>query len=840
MSWKNLSIFKKIGFAPGIVLIFLVAIGSQSFIGVSSILDDSREVIYGNRLDGVMAQKEVDHLKWANRVTQLLRGEDASNLKIQTDHTRCSLGKWLYGDERKKAEYVVPELISLFKKIESPHRQMHESAEKIKMTIKADHNDLDLELSKFLTNHTNWVAALGKTIAEEAGGIYVYQNQLKASTEQAMSQIKAIDDRTELTLAQRKSLAYESLKSLRYGKKEEGYFFILDDKATMLMHPYKPSMEGKNQTRTSDKRGDLFFNDMVELAKSEGSGFVTYYWNLPKSKNIAPKISFVQIYKPWNWIIATGIYIDHTNAHLMDRVETFAAGIPFSTGLKLDHTKCALGRYLASEHTLKIADEFSIFKETLDSLVGPHRKIHILAKDIEDAINRLDMPEAIKLYQNDVQALLAKIERSLTLTIEAEKALKETKVEAEAIFAKETLPMLEQVGQTLNEIRSTARKHIITDAAILNGATSLRTRVALFSTIAVAIGICLIFLIATSISQPLKRSIAFAKTVASGDLTQRIDIDQKDEVGELCKAMNGMSGNLNQMFADVNRSVDTLTSSATELSAASEQISINSRHTAEKSNSVSGSADKMNDKMSSVAAASEQTTANIQMIVSAVEEMSSTINEISQNTSRGRRTTAEAVGDARQVSEKVDKLGMAATEISKITNTISDISEQTNLLALNATIEAARAGEAGKGFAVVASEIKALARQTAEATQEIGSKINGVRVTTDESIQAIESIVSVINDIDAIVTSVAVAMEEQSSGTQEISKNVNRAASGLEEMNQHVGQTAAIASSVNRDINDVSQATDEMKAGSSQIMDSAEALSKMAANLNSMVGRFTI
>ncbi len=330
-----------------------------------------------------------------------------------------------------------------------------------------------------------------------------------------------------------------------------------------------------------------------------------------------------------------------------------------------------------------------------------------------------------------------------------------------------------------------------------------------------------------------------ANRIAQGDLTIQFNADNKQVTGVYAN-MKHMTENLSNMLTEITGGVQTLTSSSTELSAISEQMSSNASQTSERSNNVATAAEEMTTNMSSVAAATEQTTANIQMIVAATEEMSATINEIAANTAKGSQTTAHAVAAAEAVSEKVNALGLAASEISKVTETISDISEQTNLLALNATIEAARAGDAGKGFAVVASEIKELAKQTAKATEEIGSRIGDVQATTRESVSAIQSIVQVIDEINTIVTSVATAIEEQSATTEEISSNVSQAAAGVQEVNLNVNQTSGVAGEVTQDIHRVSQASDDIKEGSHQVSTSATELSALAENLNQMVARFRL
>ena len=330
-----------------------------------------------------------------------------------------------------------------------------------------------------------------------------------------------------------------------------------------------------------------------------------------------------------------------------------------------------------------------------------------------------------------------------------------------------------------------------------------------------------------------------ADSIAQGDLSIEFET-QKGNISGVYKNMRQMTENLKRMFTDITGGVQTLTSSSTELSAISDQMASGAQQSSEKAASVSAAAEEMATSMNSVAAATEQTTASLQVIVSAAEEMSATINEIAGNMAKGSETTSNAVTKAEHISRKVDELGKAASEINNVTETIADISAQTNLLALNATIEAARAGEAGKGFAVVAGEIKALAQQTAEATQQIGSRIGGVQDTTQESVTAIRDIVEIINEINGIVTTVATAVEEQSATTQEISNNVSQAAEGVNEVNENVNQTSAVAAEVTEDVHKVSQAADEMKTGSLQVNESAGELSKLAESLNEMVSRFKL
>lgn len=494
------------------------------------------------------------------------------------------------------------------------------------------------------------------------------------------------------------------------------------------------------------------------------------------------------------------------------------------------------------------ANTFKILKMMKDlSVAKTPGTVEQLAKEVEGLIP--EIMDALSLLKERFLGDTSKINGLEKLFVDwkpiRDKVIKMRLLQVTAnpkeITVKEGAPHLAKLTAVLSNVQKFAdEKAVAFNAnAEAQAAFSNKILIGLF-TLATLLGVVMAFVVTIGITTPMKEAVRIAENVASGDLTQKSAINRNDEIGSLIKSLNRMTGNLKEMFSDVMTATQTLTVSSGELSAVSEQISTNAEHTAENSNSVASAAEEMSTNMNSVAAATEQTTANIQMIVAASEEMTATINEIANNTAKGSETTALAVEKASRVSIKMDALGKAAQEINQVTDTIADISEQTNLLALNATIEAARAGEAGKGFAVVAGEIKALAQQTADATNDISSKIAGVQTTTRESVGAIESIVEVISEINSVVITVATAIEEQSATTLEISNNVSQAALGVQEVNENVNQTSVVAGEVTKNITNVSQSADEVNTGSRQIRSSAAKLSDLADNLTDMVGQFKI
>ncbi len=375
--------------------------------------------------------------------------------------------------------------------------------------------------------------------------------------------------------------------------------------------------------------------------------------------------------------------------------------------------------------------------------------------------------------------------------------------------------------------------------------TKVYSLVTLVTVVGIALTAIFVFggiFLANQLARPVIRATNMIKDIAEGegDLTKRLNIVSKDELGDLAKWFNLFIEKLQEMIKQLGESAQYIGSSSSSLSQISDSLLGSSNETSQRATNVATASEEMSTNLNNVAAAMEESSTNANMVAAAAEEMSATINEIAESAEKARGVSHEAVTNAEEASASMEELGTAADKIGKVTETITEISEQTNLLALNATIEAARAGEAGKGFAVVANEIKELAKQTAEATLDIKTLIEDVQKTTDTTGRGINRITEVISGVNDTVGSIATAVEEQTVTTREIAENISQASQGIQEVNENVSQSSTVASEITRDISEVSIASSSISESSREIETNAQELLNNTNQLNDIVGKFKV
>lgn len=351
------------------------------------------------------------------------------------------------------------------------------------------------------------------------------------------------------------------------------------------------------------------------------------------------------------------------------------------------------------------------------------------------------------------------------------------------------------------------------------------------ATLVIALGLA--WVLGRGITRPVIGLTGAMRSLADGDTSVEIpDASRHLEIGAMASAVEVFRANAIRNRELEAQQAENEKRAAAEKRAAMEQLAREfddsvgrivgmitqaSHDLSSASQTMATLSEDVDTRSASVAAASEQTAANVHTVAAATEEMNASISEISAQILRTSTSTQQAADEILRTSGQMEALTSVANRIGEVVSLISGIAAQTNLLALNASIESARAGEAGKGFAVVAGEVKALAGETAKATDGISGLVAEIQAETRNAVAAIDGIGRLVSDINGTATAIAAAMEEQGAATREVSRNVVEAASGSRAVSDGISGVS-IASRENRNAVTTVTAAAETLSGQSDEM----------------------
>jgi methyl-accepting chemotaxis protein len=380
---------------------------------------------------------------------------------------------------------------------------------------------------------------------------------------------------------------------------------------------------------------------------------------------------------------------------------------------------------------------------------------------------------------------------------------------------------IDDVVKHANDYLQSSEKHAASITA------SSMTMLLMIGTGVTAAVLAFSFFITRGITKPVAALVAsISEMQAKKDLTKRLNLDRKDEVGLLAGSFDAFVSDVHSIVKSASATTRDVAAAATEIAASAEEMATGMR--------------KQEQQAASVAAAATEMSASVSEVARQSGEARASADESRQRADGGsaivQQTVAEIMGIADQVQESskvISNLGKKSEQIGQIIGVINDIADQTNLLALNAAIEAARAGEHGRGFAVVADEVRKLAERTAKATDEVAQSIREIQADTTSAVAQIESGADRVNKGVELATQAGTSLSTIVESSGKVGSMVQAIAAAAD---QQAGTSNQIAKSVE----EINAITRESTEGASQAAQAAAQLSRQAEELQAVVGRFRV
>ena len=709
MSWKDLTIGKKIGVGFGVVLALLVVVGVMSYSGVGDIVNNATEVIDGNKLNGELAQKEVDHLNWMNKVSELLTDDKVTSLDVQTDDHKCGFGLWLFGDGRKQAEQLVPSLAPLFKDIEAPHHKLHQSA----VGIGKNFVQADVGLPGFLcareVDHLKWVAKIDQLFLENLPKLEVQTNPHKCGLglwlygEGAREACKGHPELARLVEALKEPHAklHGTAVDIQkvYKQIHPGLSMTLmsrlDDHRKWAAKVSEGILEGKRDLGVQTDPDKCAFGKFLASEKA-----AVWMRDFPALKNA----------------------LDASKAP-HDRLHTSVIAIEkaLATG---DRTGA---EEIFTTQTMPALEEVSKYFQA--------------AINAEEGLEKAQ-DQGKQIYESKTLPALDQTAKALNSVQTQAERLLEGAAEANKIYATETIPALAQTQKLLNDLREEAKRNIMTDEVMLNAAQSTQRNVTIVGVVAILIGILLAFFISRGIVNILKR---ISSQMADGS----------DQVASASGQVSSSSQSLAEGASEQAASIEETSASLEEISSMTKKNAGNAQEAdglMKQASSVvteaNQSMQQVTTSMEDISKASEET----QKIIKTIDEIAFQTNLLALNAAVEAARAGEAGAGFAVVADEVRNLAIRAADAAKntaglIEGTVKKVTDGTELV-----------HQTNEAFV-----------QVSDSTSKVGELVGEIAAASNEQAQGVEEVNKAVTEMDKVTQQNAANAEESASASEEMS-----------------------------------------------------------------------
>nr|WP_319495012.1 methyl-accepting chemotaxis protein [uncultured Desulfobacter sp.] len=708
MNWSQLTIGKKITIGFGVVIILLVVLGGLSFTGVGGIVKNASEVIDGKALDGELAQKEVDHLNWIGEINKFLTDETVTKLTVQTDHTQCGFGKWLYGEGRKHAEVLVPSLAPLFKEIEEPHRLLHESAIHIDDVFTEADPALPGFIANKLNDHLEWTAKIQEALLDNAPAVEVQTDHtLCAFGKWLYSDAAAKTAASDATLA-------NLMEQIKVFHKQ------LHDSAKNIIESYRQVHLGLRNTLR------LRLDDHRKWAAEVSKGIIT---RTPFNVKTDPETC-----RCGKWLISEEMSRikaeDERLKDIFNRVKEphkklHESAVTINQLIKTGNVTAAASVF-TSETQVRLKEVAGLFEQAIDYeevlMKGREKAIEIFQAQSIPALNKIK--ELLSKLQNQAQNLL------------------EGQYKAFAIYGSQTAPNLKKVQHLLGELRREVKKHMLTDKAMLDAATATKRNVAIIAVVAVVAGFFLSFVIAKGIIGVLTR-------ISSG-LSEGAD-----QVAAAANEVSASSQSMAEGSSEQAASIEETSSSMEQMASMTKRNAENASNAdslMKESNGVVAGANKsmtaLTLSMEDISKASEETS----KIIKTIDEIAFQTNLLALNAAVEAARAGEAGAGFAVVADEVRNLAMRAASAAKDTAEMID-----------GTVK-----KVHEGAKIAATTSEAFTHVT-ESSKKVAQLVAEISEASKEQSEGISQVNIAIAEMDGVVQRNAANSEESASAAEQMS-----------------------------------------------------------------------